>query len=205
VSRSDVPGIVIQRLPLYLRCLTLLAERGEKVVSSRELGASVGVHPAQIRKDLSYFGEFGKQGLGYEVGFLRERLMSILQADRDWRVVLVGAGALGHALVHYHAFDRWGYHIVAVFDRDPAKIGQAMDDLKVLPMEAMARVIEEKRVAMAILAVPAADAQEVAEHLVALSIRAILNYAPVNLVLPPEVHVAYIDPVSSLQAMTYYL
>jgi len=205
VFRSDVPDIVIQRLPLYLRCLTLLAERGEKVVSSRELGASVGVHPAQIRKDLSCFGEFGKQGLGYEVDFLRERLMSILQANRVWPLVLVGAGALGNALVHYHAFDRWGYHIVAVFDKEPAKIGQPMDDLKVQPMDAMARVIKEKQVAMAILAVPATDAQGVAEHLVTLGIRAILNYAPVSLALPPEVRVAHIDPVTSLQAMTYYL
>ena len=205
MSRSEVPGIVIRRLPLYLRCLTLLAERGQKVVSSKELGAWVGVNPAQIRKDLSRFGEFGKQGLGYEVSFLRDRLMGILQTDSDWPLALVGAGSLGRAVIHYEGFKRWRYHIVAVFDRDPAKIGQTIHDQKVRPIDDMARVIKEKQIAVAIVAVPAQEAQKVAEELVACGVQAILNYAPVHLILPPEVRVAYIDPVTNLQGMTYYL
>lgn len=205
MPRSDAPEIVIRRLPLYLRCLTLLAERGQDVVASGELGAYVGVTPALVRKDLSYFGEFGKQGLGYKVAFLRDHLMSILQTDRDWPVILVGAGPLGHALMHYEPFQRWCYQIVAVFDRDPAKISQPIDDLTVQPMKNIPLVIEKRRIRVAILAVPARHAQNVAEDLVACGIRAILNYAPAHLVLPSHVRVAHIDPVISLQGMTHYL
>jgi len=205
MAQSDVPDIVIQRLPLYLRYLTLLAQQGLKVVSSKDLGAGVGISAAQIRKDLSRFGEFGKQGLGYEVAFLRDHLMRILQTDRDWPLALVGAGSLGRAVIHYQGFQRWRYHVVAVFDRDPAKIGQPVYGLTVLPMEEMARVIGEKQIAVAILAVPAAEAQQVAGELVACGIRAILCYAPVHLTLPPKVRVAYIDPVTALQGMTYHL
>ena len=122
MSHPSVPDIVIRRLPLYLRCLTLLEQQGQKVVSSKDLGAWVGCNPAQIRRDLSSFGGFGRQGLGYEVSFLRDRLMAILKADRDWCVVLVGAGALGLALVHHQAFELWHYHIVAIFDNDPEKV-----------------------------------------------------------------------------------
>ena len=205
MPRPDVPGIAVSRLPLYVRCLTLLAEEGQKVVSSKDLGAWVGVSPAQIRKDLSRFGEFGKQGLGYEVAFLRDRLMSILQTDRDWSLALVGAGSLGRAVIHYEGFKRWGYHVVAVFDRDPAKVGLTIYGLQVRPMDDVARVIREKQIAVAILAVPAKHAQEVAEELVACGVQAILNYAPAHLVLPAQVRVAHIDPVASLQGMTYYL
>lgn len=205
MPRSGIPGIVIRRLPLYLRCLTLLAEGGENVVSSGELGAYVGVSPALVRKDLSYFGEFGKQGLGYKVAFLRDSLMGILQTDRDWPVILVGAGPLGHALMQYEPFQRWRYQIVAVFDRDPAKMGQPIDGLTVQPMKDMALVIEKRRIRVAILAVPARHAQNVAEELVACGIRAILNYVPAHLVLPSHVRAAHIDPVISLQGMTYYL
>ncbi len=205
MPRADVPDVVVRRLPLYFRSLTYLAESGQEIVSSAELGAWIGVSAAQIRKDLSYFGEFGRQGLGYEVAYLRDQLRRILQMDREWRVAIVGAGALGHALANYRAFTRWNYHIVAVFDNDFAKIGKPIGDLAVQPMQELAATIAELRIDMAILAVPAENAQKVAEDLVACGVHAILNYAPINLILPSEIHVAYIDPVASMQSISYYL
>jgi len=205
MRRSDVPDVVIRRLPLYLRCLTSMAENDQQVASSQELAERIGVSSAQIRKDLSYFGEFGRQGLGYPVTYLRDQLRAILQADRDWPIVLVGAGALGHALVHYHAFESWHYYLRAVLDNDPAKVGQPIGDLRVRPVEELEAAVRETGARIAILAVPAEVAQQVAEELVAAGIRAILNYAPVNLVLPPEIHVATVDPIASLQSATYYL
>lgn len=205
MRRTDVPDVVIQRLPLYLRCLTYMAERHQRVVSSQELAAWVGVSSAQIRKDLSYFGEFGRQGLGYEVTYLRDQLRVILQADKEWPIVLVGAGALGHALANYGVFESWNYYLRAVLDNDPNKVGQPIGRLRVRPMEDLPAAVRETGSQIAILAVPAEAAQEVAEALVAAGIRAILNYAPMNLVLPPEIHVSYIDPIASLQSTTYYL
>ncbi len=183
-----------------------MANRGDEVVSSKELGEWLGVSPAQIRKDLSYFGEFGKQGLGYSVPYLRDELRAILQTDRDWPVALVGAGALGTALVNYPVFSRGRYPIVAVFDSDPHKQGRRMrSDLVVQEVEAMQQAIGERRIQVAIVAVPADAAQLVADELVACGIRAILNYAPIRLVVPSEVRVEDIDPVALLQSMTYYL
>lgn len=205
MRRTDVPDVVIRRLPLYLRCLTYMAERQQRVVSSQELGAWVGVSSAQIRKDLSYFGEFGRQGLGYEVTYLRDQLRSILQVDKEWPIVLVGAGALGHALANYRAFESWNYYLSAVLDNDPSKVGQPIGQLHVRPMEELPAAVRETGAQMAILAVPAEAAQQVAEELVASGIRAILNYAPMNLVLRPEIHVSYIDPIVNLQSTTFYL
>lgn len=205
MNRFDVPDVVVRRLPLYLRCLTYMAERDQRVVSSQELGAWVGVSSAQIRKDLSYFGEFGRQGLGYEVVYLRDQLRGILQVDKEWPIVLVGAGALGHALANYRVFESWNYFLRAVLDNDPDKVGQPIGDLRVRPVEELAAAVRETGAEIAILAVPAEAAQRVAEEMVAAGIRAILNYAPMNLVLPPEIHVAYIDPVTNLQSITFYL
>ncbi|MCD6520040.1 MAG: redox-sensing transcriptional repressor Rex [Anaerolineae bacterium] len=205
MPKTNVPDVVIRRLPLYLRCLTYMAERGHKVVSSAELAKWVGVSSAQIRKDLSFFGEFGKQGWGYEVSYLRDQLQRILQADRDWFIALVGAGALGHALINYRTFERWHFHIAAVFDNDPQKVGTPLGHLLVQPMEEMRHTIQERNIQIGILAIPAEHAQQVAEQLVECGVRAILNYAPINLSLPPGIRVAHIDPVSSLQSMTFYL
>jgi redox-sensing transcriptional repressor len=205
MPKPNIPDVVIQRLPVYLQSLVHMANRGQAVVSSSELGEWAGVSSAQIRKDLSYFGEFGKQGLGYQVSFLIGQLRHILQSDRTWHVCIVGAGALGHALVNYRAFAAWGFDLVAVFDNDPAKMGAPIGTLAIQPMEAMPRIVVERQIEIAILAIPAAYAQEVAGQLVACGVRSILNYAPITLVLPPEVHVATMDPVASLQSMTYYL
>ncbi|MFH1085941.1 MAG: redox-sensing transcriptional repressor Rex [Chloroflexota bacterium] len=205
MARADVPEVVVARLPLYLRALEHMAERGHQVVSSLELGAEAGVSSAQIRKDLSYFGEFGKQGLGYDVAYLREQLQRILQLDRCWNMLVVGAGALGHALVNYRAFEGHPYRIVAVFDGDPRKVGQPVGHLAIQPMGALCAAIQALDVTIGILAIPAEAAQGVAEELVSCGIRAILNYAPIHLVLRPGVRVSYLDPVASLQGMSYFL
>lgn len=205
MPKGPVPDVVIQRLPIYLRVLTYRASAGENVISSARLGELAGVSAAQVRKDLSYFGEFGKQGLGYEIDYLREQLAQILQVGRDWHAALVGAGALGHAIVHYRMFEEWNEHVVLVFDNDPAKTGQRIGPLVVYPIEEMARRIQQEHVEIGILAVPAENAQEVAEALVACGVQAILNYAPMTLSLPLDIRVAYIDPVASLQSMIYYL
>lgn len=202
---TDVPEIVVRRLPLYLRALTRLIEANHLITSSQELGEMLGISSAQIRKDLSYFGEFGKQGMGYEVPYLRDQLRRILQVDRHWDMVLVGAGDLGHAIVNYAGFKRWGYRVVAVFDNDPAKVGMLMGDLTIRNASELEETIGAGHVRIGIIAVPAPHAQAVAERMIRGGIRAILNYAPINLNLPPEVRVHSIDPVVGLQSMSYYL
>ncbi len=200
-----IPEIVIRRLPLYLRTLTLLLEQGQPVTSSQEIGDWLGISATQIRKDLSYFGEFGKQGTGYDVRYLREQLQAILQVDRCWNVALVGAGHLGQAILHYGGFEAGGFRIVAVLDKDPQKVGLRIGNLEIQDSGSLTRVIHEHHVQLAIIAVPSGDAQEVADALVRAGIKAILSYAPITLNLPPEVRVQHIDPVTVLQSMTYYL
>jgi redox-sensing transcriptional repressor len=202
---NQAPDIVIRRLPLYLQALSHICDTGRTMVSSTELGEWVGVTPAQIRKDLSFFGEFGKPGLGYEIRYLMSALQRILQLDKEWHVVIIGAGALGHALANYRGFDDNRFAIVGVFDHDPHTIGSQIGELIVQSMELMPGTIGSAHVEIAILAVPARAAQVVADQVIASGVRAILNYAPITLSTPADVHVTYIDPIARLQAMTYYL
>ena len=169
------------------------------------MATSLGLTSAQIRKDLSYFGEFGKQGMGYDLRNLRNQLERILHIDRVWPVILVGAGDLGQALANYGGFISRGFAIVAAFDSDPSRIGQRLGDLIVQDAKDLARSIQERSIEIAILAVPASAAQEVALSLTDSGIKAILNYAPVSLNLPESIQVRFIDPAASLQSMTYYL
>lgn len=201
----EVPDIVIGRLPIYLRALNLLYEAGQEFTSSQELGQKLGIGSAQIRKDLSHFGEFGKQGTGYEINYLREQISKILHVDRDWAVALVGFGDLGQAIAHYGGFASKGFHIEAIFDNDPAKIGQETNGKIVYDMKSLAQVINQLKIKMAIIAVPASVAQSVSDLLIEAGVRAILNYAPITLTVPEKVQVQYIDPVVHLQRMTYYL
>lgn len=200
-----VPDIVVGRLPLYLRTLMYLAEEGREITSSQELGDRLGISPAQIRKDLSHFGEFGKQGTGYNILFLSQQLQRIMHLGEEWEVALVGAGDLGHALVHYGGFDGKGFRIAVVFDRDPQKIGEKLGEFEIFDVEAMPTTIKDMGIKVAIIAVPAGDAQDVADMLIESGVRAILNYAPITLSVPPHVQVQYIDPVIHLQHMTFYL
>jgi redox-sensing transcriptional repressor len=202
----EIPDIVIGRLPIYLRELTRLAEDEGKInTSSHELGKRLGISSAQIRKDLSHFGEFGKQGTGYHIKYLIEQLRDILHLTKEWDVVLVGAGYLGHAIAHYHGFLHRGFRISWIFDNNPDKIGEQMDELIVQDVKDLEKIVSENKVQVAIIVVPASQAQEITDRLVAVGVRSILSYAPIHLNVPPGVEISYSDPVIQLQRMTYYL
>ena len=205
MTKRKAPDIVVGRLPLYLRMLNQLVEEGRSTTNSQELGDRLGISAAQIRKDLSYFGGFGKYGSGYDVVYLRDQLRRILHSQQTWPVVLVGAGDLGHALANYHGFADNGFEIVGIFDNDPQKVGTFIGRHEVQDVARLEEVIKESGVQIAILAVPAGAAQTVADRLVVSGVRGILCYAPVTLKTPPEVKVQYIDPVARLQHMAYYV
>jgi redox-sensing transcriptional repressor len=205
MNANKIPDIIIGRLPVYLRALQQLFEKGILTTSSQELGEIIGISAAQIRKDISQFGEFGKQGTGYSVPFLIERLRDILKVHRVWEVVIVGMGDMGHALARYNGFANRGFHINMVFDIDPNKIGQKVGDYEILDAAGMAEKIKQNKIKIAMLTVPAAAAQEVTDQLVKAGVKAILNYAPMSLNVPSGVRVQYIDPVTHLQRMTYYV
>jgi redox-sensing transcriptional repressor len=202
---SEIPDIVIGRLPVYLRTLTMLMDQGQKVTSSQELGELLGISSAQIRKDLSHFGEFGKQGTGYNIGYLCSQLKEILKVDGVWPVALVGAGYLGHALANYNGFEDRGFRIVAVFDSSPEKVGQPVGQLLVESVSEIPQTMANHQCQIAIIAVPAANAQAVADSLIESGVKSILCYAPITLTVPKHVRVEYIDPVIQLQHMTFYL
>lgn len=200
-----IPDIVVGRLPIYLRALQHMAQMGRKVTSSQELGEQLGISAAQIRKDLSQFGEFGKQGTGYQIEYLIEQLSAILQVDRVWDVVLIGAGDVGNAIARYQGFANRGFRVAMVFDNDPDKIGRDVGGFIVQDTAQLIPLIRKTGIKIAMLAVPASAAQSVTDQLVEAGIKAILNYAPIHLTVPPGVQVQNIDPVIHLQRMTYYL
>jgi redox-sensing transcriptional repressor len=200
-----VPDIVVSRLPLYLRALTRMQRAGQQHTSSHELSERLGASSAQIRKDLSHFGEFGKQGSGYTIPYLIEQLKHILHAEAEWPVALVGAGAIGHALAHFNGLRDRGFHIALLFDNAPAKIGQIINGHEVRDMALVGELIPTHHIRLAMMAVPAEAAQIVANLLVNAGVRGLLSYAPTHITVPPEVRVQYIDPVVHLQRMTFYL
>lgn len=201
----EIPEVVINRLPIYARALSELASRGEAVVSSQALGELLDVTPAQIRKDLSYFGRFGKQGRGYNVHSLLKKLREILGIDRQWRLCLVGVGRLGEAIAEYGGFGPQGFEIVAAFDANPEVVGRPIGGIPVHDIEHLDAFLKTARVDIGIVAVPAEVAQQVVDKLVGAGIRAILNYAPITAHVPRDVAIRHIDPVLSLQSMTFYI
>lgn len=205
MNADKIPDIIIGRLPIYLRALQRMADIGLKTTSSQELGEHVGISAAQIRKDISQFGEFGKQGTGYSIQFLLDKLREILKVDRIWDVVLVGGGDMGHALANYQGFKNRGFRIVAIFDNNKEKVGQKIGDFTIEDSNTMVEKIKASGIKVAMLTVPASAAQDVADKLVQAGIKAILNYAPISLNVPDNVKVQYIDPSTHLQRMTYYL
>ncbi|HZJ23837.1 MAG TPA: redox-sensing transcriptional repressor Rex [Anaerolineales bacterium] len=205
MNAEKIPDIIIGRLPVYLRALQRLADKDIHTTSSQELGEIVGISAAQIRKDISQFGEFGKQGTGYAIPFLIEKLQDILKVDRVWEVVIVGMGDIGHALAHYQGFANRGFHVKMVFDNDPKKIGQKIGEFEVFDTTLISEKIKQHKIKLAMITVPASSAQEVADQLVKAGVKAILNYAPISLNVPEGVKVQYVDPVTHLQRMTYYL
>jgi len=205
MTTKKIPDIIIGRLPLYLRALERMATSGEVVTSSKELGEWVGISAAQIRKDISQFGEFGKQGTGYNIKFLSEKLREILHVDRVWDVAIIGAGDIGHGVARYQGFLERGFRVTLAFDNDPEKIGAKIGDIEVQDIDKMVDALNESNVKVAMIAVPAEYAQEVANELAKTQVQAILNYAPLTITVPEGVRVQYIDPATHLQWMTYYL
>ena len=205
MNANKIPDIIIGRLPIYLRALQRMAAKGMQTTSSQELGERVGISAAQIRKDISQFGEFGKQGTGYRISFLMDKLREILKIDRIWDVAVVGAGDVGHALARYQGFVNRGFRIAMVFDSDESKVGKQIGEFVVQDTSSMIEAIQEAGVKVAMLSVPASAAQEATDMLIKAGVKAILNYAPISLNVPEDVRVQHIDPATHLQRMTYYL
>ncbi len=205
MSEIEIPEIVIGRLPIYLRALQRMELEGKPVTSSHELGELLGISPPQIRKDLSQFGEFGKQGTGYQVNYLSEQLRKILNLDQVWDIAIIGAGDVGHALARYQGFLNRGFKVRLIFDNDPQKIGTKINGFEILDIDNMEEIIQETGVLIAMLTVPAVAAQPVTDMLVKAGIKAILNYAPIQINTPESVRVQYLDPAIHLQKLTYYL
>lgn len=203
--RTEAPEVVVARLPQYVRILARLLQEGAEVVSSQQLGDKLQVTPAQIRKDLSYFGRFGKQGRGYSVRDLLDRLKQILGLNTYWNVAVVGVGRLGRAILSYPGFTPDGFHLVAAFDTNPEVVGLAVAGLIVQPMERLDAEVNGKNITIAIVAVPTEHTQQVVDRLVQCGVRAVLNYAPITPQVSEGVKIRNIDPVLSLQSMTYYL
>ena len=195
----------VRRLSLYLRFLEDFEERGLTTVSSDELARRGGTTSAQVRKDLSFFGSFGKRGLGYSVPELTRRLHEILGLGREWQVIIVGAGKIGAALAQYRGFLQRGFRIVAVYDNDPQKVGRRWDGHVVRDAAQLEREVGERRPDIAVVTVPAEHAQGVVDRLVRLGVRAILNFAPVQLNVPPDVTVKTVNMAMELEGLSFAL
>ncbi|MBI2863044.1 MAG: redox-sensing transcriptional repressor Rex [Chloroflexi bacterium] len=204
-SAWEIPEVVIRRLPIYARALAFLEEENVAVISSLDLGRRLGVTPAQIRKDLSYFGEFGKQGSGYNVQSLLGEIRRILGLDREWPMALIGVGKLGRAIATYEDFETQGFKLAAAFDVDPNKVGELIGGLRIQHVGELEQTIAEKNIRIAIVAVPGSHGQKTIEVLASCGVAAILNYAPIAVRVPAGVKVRHIDPVVALQSLTYYL
>ena len=203
--RPEVPDVVVGRLPQYVRTLSQLMAEGVHIANSQQLGDKLQITPAQIRKDLSYFGRFGKQGRGYRVDHLLEELKQILGLNITWNVVVVGVGRLGRAILNYPGFTPDGFRLVAALDDNIAVVGQEVGGLTVQPVSDLPEVVSSCQVSIAIVAVPIEHTQCVVNRVVDCGIKAILNYAPIMPQVPEGVNVRSVDPVLSLQSMTYYL
>lgn len=204
MPNMKIPDVAIRRLPVYLRVLLELGEKDEEIISSAELARLTGFSSEQIRKDLAYFGAFGTRGVGYSVEILIQRIKRILNLHEVVEVALVGAGNLGTAFARYNLNAHQDVRITAIFDNDWGKIGKNIADVEILPMDNLSGVIKERGIKMAIIAVPAFAAQEVANTLVNVGIEAILNFSPTKLNTPGHVSVQNIDLSIELQSLAYY-
>lgn len=205
MEEKIIPDIIVGRMPIYLRALQRMIEEGRHTTSSQELGERLGISAAQIRKDLSQFGEFGKQGSGYSIQFLAEQISKILKVNRVWDIVVVGAGDIGSAVARYQGFANRGFNVTMIFDNDPEKIGLSVGPFVIQDGATLETAIQQAGIQVAMISVPSSEAQAVADRLVRAGIKAILNYAPISINVPEGVYVQYIDPVIHLQRMTYYL
>jgi redox-sensing transcriptional repressor len=202
-GRKIAPKAVVGRVSLYLRQLEAYQRQGCTTVSSSQLGDPLSIKNAQVRKDLAFFGQFGHPGIGYRIDELIDALRHILGIDHDWPLALIGLGNLGRALLKYRGFRTRGFHMVALFDNDQSKIGLDYDGLLVEPIDSLRKVVAVRKIRLAILCVPADAAQRVADLLVASGIRGILNFAPVPLIVPPQVNLVGVDLSIQLENLAY--
>jgi redox-sensing transcriptional repressor len=202
---SRISQSTVRRLSHYYRVLEEVEAEGKRLISSDRLAEREGITSAQVRKDLSCFGSFGRRGLGYNVAHLREEIRGILGLDRRWRVAIVGAGNVGAALLAYRGFAKQGFDVVAVLDRDPQRVGQRIGDLVVHDTDEISSVAAEQRVDMGVIATPVGAAQEVADLLVAVGVRGILNFAPRKLFVPPQVALRNVDMTVELESLSFSL
>lgn len=205
MSLDHVSDSTVRRLSNYLRVLDEVEREADELISSQGLAERAGVTPAQVRKDLSYFGAFGRRGLGYSVTSLRGEIRAILGLDRRWRVGLVGAGNIGSALFAYKEFARQGFDIVAVFDAAPDRIGQALGELEIRPMDDFERVCRERGVEIGVIATPAKDAQQIADLMARVGLRGILNFAPRKLFVPDTVALRTVNMAIELESLSFAL
>jgi redox-sensing transcriptional repressor len=203
LAEGAVPKAVVSRLSLYLRELQHLVRDGSETTSSTQLGSLLGFTDAQVRKDLAYFGQFGYPGIGYRCTELIDAVKRILGTDRSWPVALVGLGNLGRALLGYRGFQNQGFSIAAAFDVDPQKVGPAIENVPTFHLDELAAVVAGKKIKLAIVAVPAAAAQEVADRLIAAGIDGILNFAPVTITAPSNVSMVGVDLAIELEQLTF--
>jgi redox-sensing transcriptional repressor len=199
------PKAVVGRVSLYLRQLESFQRQGQDTVSSSQLGAALNINDAQVRKDLAFFGQFGYPGIGYRIEELIPAIRRILGIDRVWPTAMIGLGNLGRALIKYKGFRGRGFHITALFDNDPKKVGQTHGGLTVRPLDDLAPAVAELGIRLAILTVPAESAQRVADLLVACGVRGLLNFAPVSLVVPESVSVVAVDLSIQLEHLAYHV
>ncbi|HVT88034.1 MAG TPA: redox-sensing transcriptional repressor Rex [Tepidisphaeraceae bacterium] len=203
-SRPElIPDPAVKRLSLYLRQLEAFKRKDQQTISSKQLGESLGLTDAQVRKDLAYFGQFGHPGIGYHVDDLISQVRHILGTDKTWNVVLVGAGNLGRALIAYHGFQEKGFNLAAVFDNDPNKIGKKLGEFTIRPLDELQNTVRTHSIKLAMLAVPAAVAQDVADNMVDAGVRGLLNFAPVSLHLPRDVALYSVDLAVSLEQLAF--
>lgn len=203
LPKNRIPRPTIKRLSLYLRELESQAEHGRQTISSKQLGEALGLTDAQVRKDLAFFGQFGHPGIGYKVSELIAQLRKILGTDRSWNAAIVGAGNIGRALMPYARFRRKGFEIVAVFDSNPSVIGSVIAGHKVRPMADLPTLVRERNILIGIVAVPAENAQDVADALINAGVKGILNFAPVRLDVRDAVSVMSVDFSLSLEQLAF--
>lgn len=200
---ETIPNPAVRRLSLYLRQLEAFRRKDRRTISSKQLGESLGLTDAQVRKDLAYFGQFGHPGIGYRVDDLIQQLKKILGTDKTWNVVLVGAGNIGKALSSYRGFNSKGFKLIAVFDNDPGKVGKRLGAFTIQPFDELESMVKNNSVKLAIMAVPADAAQDVADRLVDAGVRGILNFAPCSLTVPEEVAVNTVDVAVALEQLSF--
>ncbi|MCK4885971.1 MAG: redox-sensing transcriptional repressor Rex [Planctomycetes bacterium] len=199
-----IPDEAVWRLPMYLRGLLLSLEKSQETISSQELADFFGVHPWQIRKDFSYFGAFGTPGVGYKVKKLSTQIKKILNLHVSHKAVLVGAGNLGAVILAYPGFKIYGFEITAVFDNNPQKIGQKIENISIKDVSKLS-LIKRQKIDLGIIAVPRKAAQEVADRLVEMGIKGILNFSPCRINVPKKVKVITIDIAMDLARLPYYI